>query len=676
MPGPGLHEEAFLSLVKRLQKGKGKETNVSTNFRSWSPKNEYRSPREIPPVQPEAVEATSLHERPATVGAQDESQMDQEETFSGVFEEVQQQAIYTVIGSNFAPGTTADDIELALFPVSGKMEGCRITTYLPSVTAEMVFTHEARAENVIATFNNRKSQADGHRLRMFWKPDDTPAPLESTNPVNSVHSISRPQLLANFADGHQAATSRPPDLGPGDDGGSVPNMTQPRNRNNAAPPTAPKLITHEELKQADRPLEQNYDGEALFFPSGQIEERPGSPTTRGRGGNRYASVIGAIDVPNKIEAWTPIEIVEEVDLDNDTRKSKAETEKQAWKDRVEFEELIFLEAEMERKEREAEEQERKKKKKAEEAEFARLDAEIEQIERAIAQFYHQPAVITPSTFETGNDTASKPSATVQLISTSRLTPPTPLTPMTTHQKSPVLNSSIPLLSNGQEFLKALTRSSPLSTPIAATDTGPEQPSLPEDILPDELPTSTKTLPNLFDEQTRPLSPLTQITSTGTLPTPSGEHTINLAPPSAPPTQHDSDRTSSDTSLSKRPKIAFRIPRQPGSHHRPSPNPPIQTQNPPIYDHNRPPPDHSNLSSRPSNNIINHPSSPATATTSQTLTLLSGSGPKGYRYIARRYDRANLVKIGKAYQQRVLLALMEREGRGKLVLGVVEPRLMN
>lgn len=156
MPGPGLHEEAFLSLVKRLQKGKGKETNVSTNFRSWSPKNEYRSPREIPPVQPEAVEATSLHERPATVGAQDESQMDQEETFSGVFEEVQQQAIYTVIGSNFAPGTTADDIELALFPVSGKMEGCRITTYLPSVTAEMVFTHEARAENVIATFNNRK----------------------------------------------------------------------------------------------------------------------------------------------------------------------------------------------------------------------------------------------------------------------------------------------------------------------------------------------------------------------------------------------------------------------------------------------------------------------------------------------------------------------------------------
>lgn len=63
---------------------------------------------------------------------------------------------YTVIGSNFAPGTTAADIESAMAPVGGEMLDCQITSQKPTVVAEMVFSEKARAENVIATFNNKR----------------------------------------------------------------------------------------------------------------------------------------------------------------------------------------------------------------------------------------------------------------------------------------------------------------------------------------------------------------------------------------------------------------------------------------------------------------------------------------------------------------------------------------
>lgn len=63
---------------------------------------------------------------------------------------------YVVHGSNFAPGTTAADIESAMEPIGGELQSCRIVTSTPTVIAEMVFTDKAGAENVIATFNNQK----------------------------------------------------------------------------------------------------------------------------------------------------------------------------------------------------------------------------------------------------------------------------------------------------------------------------------------------------------------------------------------------------------------------------------------------------------------------------------------------------------------------------------------
>lgn len=61
-----------------------------------------------------------------------------------------------VLGSNFAPGTTAADIESAMIPSGGEMQSCKIVSYSPILVAEMVFTERANAENVIATFNNKK----------------------------------------------------------------------------------------------------------------------------------------------------------------------------------------------------------------------------------------------------------------------------------------------------------------------------------------------------------------------------------------------------------------------------------------------------------------------------------------------------------------------------------------
>ncbi|KAI4106900.1 MAG: hypothetical protein LQ339_002872 [Xanthoria mediterranea] len=81
---------------------------------------------------------------------------------------------YTVVGSNFAPGTTAADIEAAMLPIGGQMQNCQIVTKVPNVVAEMVFSEKAQADNVIATFNNKK--ADGRLLRMYLRLGTSSAP--------------------------------------------------------------------------------------------------------------------------------------------------------------------------------------------------------------------------------------------------------------------------------------------------------------------------------------------------------------------------------------------------------------------------------------------------------------------------------------------------------------------
>ncbi|KAL4975831.1 hypothetical protein BDW66DRAFT_136414 [Aspergillus desertorum] len=67
-----------------------------------------------------------------------------------------------VIGSNFAPGTTAADIQSAIEPVSGKIISCWITSQKPTVTAEITFAEISSAEKAVANFHNQR--ADGRIL--------------------------------------------------------------------------------------------------------------------------------------------------------------------------------------------------------------------------------------------------------------------------------------------------------------------------------------------------------------------------------------------------------------------------------------------------------------------------------------------------------------------------------
>ncbi|KAJ5811239.1 hypothetical protein N7447_010755 [Penicillium robsamsonii] len=74
---------------------------------------------------------------------------------------------FIVVGRNFAPGTTAADIQSALEPITGPMISCQIVASQPSVVAEFAYAEKAAAELVVANFHNQR--ADGRLLTMTLK---------------------------------------------------------------------------------------------------------------------------------------------------------------------------------------------------------------------------------------------------------------------------------------------------------------------------------------------------------------------------------------------------------------------------------------------------------------------------------------------------------------------------
>ena len=74
---------------------------------------------------------------------------------------------YTVIAQNFAPGTTAADIESVMLPIGGIMANCRLIASSPTVIAEMAFLDRSGADNVIEMFNNKKVRTQSLRPGRF-----------------------------------------------------------------------------------------------------------------------------------------------------------------------------------------------------------------------------------------------------------------------------------------------------------------------------------------------------------------------------------------------------------------------------------------------------------------------------------------------------------------------------
>lgn len=110
-----------------------------------------------------------------------------------------------VMAQNFAPGTTAADIESVMTPVGGLVSNCRILKQTPLVIAEILFESREGAERVIKTFNNRT--ADGRVLYVYPKTvnGSTSSGVLMPHDDNSMPglyaTISRPKMHGHVIDG-------------------------------------------------------------------------------------------------------------------------------------------------------------------------------------------------------------------------------------------------------------------------------------------------------------------------------------------------------------------------------------------------------------------------------------------------------------------------------------------
>ncbi|KAJ5711470.1 hypothetical protein N7488_005626 [Penicillium malachiteum] len=103
---------------------------------------------------------------------------------------------FVVIASNFAPGTTAADIQSALEPLSGPMLSCRVISHNPEVVAELAFDEKWNAENAIANFHNQR--ADGRMLSMTLKTaGEAPTAHNPYNDMRAQADRDRRQRQAN-----------------------------------------------------------------------------------------------------------------------------------------------------------------------------------------------------------------------------------------------------------------------------------------------------------------------------------------------------------------------------------------------------------------------------------------------------------------------------------------------
>ncbi|OJI83977.1 hypothetical protein ASPTUDRAFT_120521 [Aspergillus tubingensis CBS 134.48] len=105
---------------------------------------------------------------------------------------------FVVVGSNFAPGTTAADIQSALEPVSGPILRCWVTAQHPVVTAEITFAERQAAEGAVANFHNQR--ADGRILSFHLKQPANPDLFERSNAQPAVQNSQSFSDLREQAD--------------------------------------------------------------------------------------------------------------------------------------------------------------------------------------------------------------------------------------------------------------------------------------------------------------------------------------------------------------------------------------------------------------------------------------------------------------------------------------------
>lgn len=183
---------------------------------------------------------------------------------------------YTLVAKNFAPGTSAADIESAMTPVGGEIRTCKIVSTNP-VTAEIVFEGKEGADMVIETFHGQtvspwkflcmsiealtgSVQADGRRLSVFYKPTSlSPPTKQPAAPVTE-----------RFRSGNEAHPSPP--TGPRADNNS-------RSRNDHY---QPRERSRERRRSYDQDQDQVMDG-SYGFPEKMDIDDDGDGRGQGQG---------------------------------------------------------------------------------------------------------------------------------------------------------------------------------------------------------------------------------------------------------------------------------------------------------------------------------------------------------------------------------------------------------
>ncbi|KAL7811081.1 hypothetical protein V8C26DRAFT_422526 [Trichoderma gracile] len=100
---------------------------------------------------------------------------------------------FAVMAQNFAPGTTAADVESAMTPVGGEMLSCEVVKTHPFMIVEMVFASREGGERVIETFNNKT--ADGRILKVYPKPGGYKPARDSSSSSGRQPSSTRAQVV-------------------------------------------------------------------------------------------------------------------------------------------------------------------------------------------------------------------------------------------------------------------------------------------------------------------------------------------------------------------------------------------------------------------------------------------------------------------------------------------------
>ena len=176
---------------------------------------------------------------------------------------------FPVIASNFAPGTTAADIESAVAVDSTDSEGhngllaCRLTSEHPAVVAELVFSERTIADRIIKRYDNQR--ADGRVLRLAHKIHPTTA---STQPLPSSDEVTQDET----EDVEMMATDAPA-------------------TSDAQPPTSSRYDTDREAANRERETSRRGGGSVeadlidAKYGVEDISSRPTEPSSDDRNGS-------------------------------------------------------------------------------------------------------------------------------------------------------------------------------------------------------------------------------------------------------------------------------------------------------------------------------------------------------------------------------------------------------